>query len=376
MKVAVVSYYAVTNIGDKILTETVCWFLRKNGCQCKIVDLNGRYPFRYKGIIGFIERKFVKLFIKRNSDESIYNYFSRVISGCDLILFAGGAILDMKLTDSSHRIAQIAKVAEQYNIPIVFNAVGLWGNDYNGMKGKNIRYALSCKSVKSISARERLDDLNTFLIDPVSGHKAFRVSDTAVWCSECYGIKPKNTGQKVGINIISYETFAIRYPQISKREIIDIYIKIYSYLKSRNLDCFFFTNGVTCDTVLAKSVIGKLGLDKRKNLLSFDTMKGKEFVSLLAEFDFIVSSRLHTSICAYSLKIPTVCLSWDEKFNEFYRYIGCCSRCLSPYDFNNGNFKSVINDALLTGYDKEQYDSYRQLVKDSLDNICQYKYNY
>lgn len=45
MNIAIVSYYAVTNIGDRILSETLRWMLTPHKVQ--IVDINGRYPYRF-----------------------------------------------------------------------------------------------------------------------------------------------------------------------------------------------------------------------------------------------------------------------------------------------------------------------------------------
>ena len=47
MNIAIVSYYAVTNIGDRILSETLRWMLAPHKVQ--IVDINGRYPYRFSG---------------------------------------------------------------------------------------------------------------------------------------------------------------------------------------------------------------------------------------------------------------------------------------------------------------------------------------
>ena len=167
MRIAVVSFYAVTNIGDKILTDTVCWFLKNSGYRYKIVDLNGRYFYRFSGFIGKIERLIVGLFIRRETSEQVNVYFLRKLCHSSLILFAGGAILDTKITNCSERIFQIIKIAEQYKIPVVFNSVGLCGNDYNSIKGVNLLYSLSSNIVKSISVRERISDVNKYLIKEI-----------------------------------------------------------------------------------------------------------------------------------------------------------------------------------------------------------------
>lgn len=47
MNIAIVTYYAVTNIGDRILTDTLKWMLSAHNVT--IVDINGRYPYRFWG---------------------------------------------------------------------------------------------------------------------------------------------------------------------------------------------------------------------------------------------------------------------------------------------------------------------------------------
>lgn len=371
MRIAVVSFYAVTNIGDKILTDTVCWFLKNSGYRYKIVDLNGRYFYRFSGFIGKIERLIVGLFIRRETSEQVNVYFLRKLCHSSLILFAGGAILDTKITNCSERIFQIIKIAEQYKIPVVFNSVGLCGNDYNSIKGVNLLYSLSSNIVKSISVRERISDVNKYLIKETINNKAILVSDTAVWCSECYGIKASKKARKnlrIGINVTSYKNYIYKYPNIKKEFVLDVYVRIFKSLKLAGFDCYFFTNGVARDKEMALQIIGKLGLSSNL-LLQFSNLKGRDFVYLISGFDIIISSRLHTSICAYSLKIPTLCLPWDEKFEEFYYYMGYSERCLDLFNIDYSNLGIVIKDVFQTGYEKSQYDLYRFSIKNNLEGI-------
>ena len=86
---------------------------------------------------------------------------------------------------------------------------------------------------------------------------------------------------------------------------------------------------------------------------------------------FIVSSRLHTSICAYSLRIPTVAFSWDDKIQTFYGHIGCPERCLDIDLLQNdyGYLSTLISKAMAEGYDEQLYTANLKSVADSLASL-------
>lgn len=367
MKIAVVSFYAVTNIGDKILTDTVCWMLKKNGHHPSVVDIDARYAFKYSGICGKIERKIVPYFIRRDTEETINGYFESSFRGKDLILFAGGQIINMAISNCSQNIYRITKIAEQMRIPIAYNAVGLAGNAYDGQKGKYLKYALSSQQVISITARERVSDINQFLISKDSFCKATWVSDTAVWCSDCYNIKRNEKSEVVGINVISEKSLIPYYKETV--DPIDVYVTIYKVISSKGYECKFFTNGVLRDMLTVKEILKRLNLSAEDCVLyPSNTMKGSSFVTLLSCMSFIVSSRLHTSICSYSLKIPTVAFSWDDKIQAFYANIGCPERCLdiNLLQSDNGYLTTLISNAMTEGYDEQLYTTNRDSVASSL----------
>lgn len=370
MKIAVVSFYAVTNIGDKILTDTVCWMLKKHGHQPFVVDIDARYAFKYSGLCGKIERKIVPYFIKRDTEESINNYFESSFKGKDLILFAGGQIINMAISNCSENIYRITKIAERMGIPIAYNAVGLAGKAYDGAKGQYLQYALSSRNVVSITARERIADINQFLISKESPCKAIWVSDTAVWCSDCYNIKRSEKAHVVGINVISEKSLIPYYNETI--DPIETYVAIYKSIRSLGYECKFFTNGVPRDMLTVKEILNRLHLCAEDSVLyPSHTLKGSSFVKLLSSMSFIVSSRLHTSICAYSLRIPTVAFSWDDKIQTFYGHIGCPERCLDIDLLQNdyGYLSTLISKAMAEGYDEQLYTANLKSVADSLASL-------
>lgn len=255
--IAVVTYYAVTNIGDRILTEVLCWLLKGN--RIKIVDLNGRYAYKFHGLLGKIEKAIASKFIKRNSKKKKNAYFSRALRNKDIIIFGGGQILDMQYTDCSDNILSIVRIAERNNIPVAFHSIGLGGSDFFNKNAENIRNALSSKSIISISVRERKPDVEKFL--PIDSKiQIEQIADTAVWAKECYNIKfdVKFPYKKVGINVIRKQIYEENFKGLN---ICDIYCRLYVDLSSKGYDVKFFTNGVPSDRETLSEILLRLGLN-------------------------------------------------------------------------------------------------------------------
>lgn len=365
MKIAVVTYYAVTNIGDRILTDTLCWMLSSH--QTQIVDINGRYPYKFTrgGYLSQIEKFLVKCFVKRKSDYEINRYFRRVLKGKDLIIFGGGQIADFIYTDCCRRIYDIVNIAEEYHIPVAYNAIGFAGEDCKSANAQMFIKSLNSKTVIDISVREKFEFASNILLQrkhlPIS-----LVADTAVWSSECYGIVKMRKTNTIGINVIR-DSIINEYNKLQNINIVDIYCKLYLEFKSLGYNVRFFTNGVDKDNETISNIKEKLGL-KEECISNFTKGKGKSFLKMLCDFDFVVSSRLHTSICCYSLKIPTIALAWDDKFKEFYKNSNQYEHYINDYN-NIDNIIELCRSIIEKGYEYKDYIQYRTTIKQHIQEF-------
>jgi exopolysaccharide biosynthesis predicted pyruvyltransferase EpsI len=138
-------------------------------------------------------------------------------------------------------------------------------------------------------------------------------------------------------------------------------------LKERGYKCLFFINGPQRDVDFVNTFKNYYGIPSNKFLSNDVTRDGKLFLSTLSQFSLVISSRLHTSICCYSLKIPTLSLSWDKKINEFYGNIGREQWILGENDICKISEK--IENALTLGYDANHYDVYNNTVKHFLKMV-------
>lgn len=368
MNIGIVSYYAVTNIGDKILTDTVRWLLSNHTTE--IIDINARYIYHYNGILGRIERIIQNHFINRTTEEDIAKFFRKKLSNKDLIIFAGGQIIDFKYTDCCRNIYLLVKEAERLGIPIAFHAIGMAGNNYSDYRVNIVKMIFKSPAIRNVSVRERHEEfIKNFVVSSVSNVE--KVIDTAIWCNDCYSIN-KTTHfpyKTIGINVINHKVLDNYYGITASNQIIDLYTLIYNRLTEQGFNVYFFTNGVQHDETTLNQIIKKINNGEKKILMPKVHGSGREFVQMLTKFDFIISSRLHTSICCYSLGIPTIALPWDCKFIDFYKDTQQIDRCYSLSNIDEELFIQQIEDYIHKPYTSHNYDSYRNTVKNSLLNV-------
>ena len=323
MKVAIVSYYAVTNIGDRILTESLSYLLRKLGHSSSIIDINGRYPFKFYGSLRKIEKKFAKRFIHRENDN-LERYFRRRFMRHDNL-----------------------------HIPVAFNSCGMWGNNYDDDRVMIFSRTLAMSNVSYISLRERINEFNAFFYNKIYKKATFSC-DPAAWAAEAYKIKRTTAvSNRIGINIMTFSNSFLN------ERCNSIYSATYSLLTSAGYDCFFFSNGTAQDYELTQSILQRMGLKKNRHVTIKRYNSGKDFLQMLSQFSFVVCTRLHTAISCYSLRIPSICFLWEEKVEEFYKSIGFPERVVKIDSLEITEIPKLVEHVITQKYNGHDFEKYR-----------------
>jgi len=396
-KAVVVGLIEDTNIGDRILIESARYLysLIHPEFEYEVFDLKGRsskgttetesfHAFFYSGLVAV--KKIMVMLVKKVAGKrerdlrNIYTYclwqirkqraaafFETKLKDTDLIIFGGGGIIEYEHYDCYLHLDLITTIAEKYSIPILYNAVGFNGN----IRADDFRYkllygALNSGQVKYISVREYPEKLQRIL----GGNAGFNircVCDSAVWSREAFGINT-NSGKErmiIGVNVIRPQIFNEHGCAIAEEDVYRLYSNIINELERRNLRWQLFTNGVDSDYAMGECLLNKLGI-KDENAILPVTNNPAEYLQRLTVYAGCICARMHASICCYSLKIPTVSLSWNEKINHFYSAIGYSGRCFSPREFEAVTIVDRLQSAIADGYDRKRYDEYRDTVKTAI----------
>jgi len=109
-------------------------------------------------------------------------------------------------------------------------------------------------------------------------------------------------------------------------------------------------------------IVKRLNLPQSIITVPDKTMNGKSYMEMLTQFSAVFSSRLHCSICCYSLKIPTVAMSWDNKIDEFYTSTGRSHLCFKPSAILAANLPTIFDRIISEPVDDTFFNSYRNKI--------------
>ena len=104
---------------------------------------------------------------------------------------------------------------------------------------------------------------------------------------------------------------------------------------------------------------GEMGLSPA-DVLTVPTSP-EELVRTVSGFRGIITSRLHSCIVAYSLGVPFVAISWNNKLQYFAGNTGCPERIITRETLEPGKIIAAFDSALETGYD----NGIKQQMKES-----------
>ena len=181
-------------------------------------------------------------------------------------------------------------------------------------------------------------------------------------------LKKNKDDSIIGIGLIRPNIFREFGYDLSDDEVLNLYTDIIKLLLDRNLRIIMFTNGVEKDALFGEKINSKLGVKLRVVTPHND----EEFISTVSSFRAIVSARMHASIVAYSLNIPSINLCWNKKLIHFYENIGYTNRCIIPELFSAEYIVDSLVDVLDDDCTNKKRSPYLQSVYDFLNYNIDY----
>lgn len=129
-----------------------------------------------------------------------------------------------------------------------------------------------------------------------------------------------------------------------------------------------FGSSGNCDDRVASSWVSNKCKWWKKNLVIYDRLSVQNTLDLIAASDTVVSTRLHSSIFAYSCGVPFVDITHHSKNMSFLELINRKEQSVSFWDFNVPEVHSKICKNLTLSKDTEA-DKYRKLIQETLHAV-------
>lgn len=342
INVLLITHNTADNLGDLVIESTakalVGTALRNIGFADNEYNIDSVEP-------GMVNDRYFSM-----HQENHTQIFENKVSNSDLIVFGGAPVFNYKYEGFSERSAKILRLAEKYNKPVIFSAIGVEDYEENNPKCINLRNAIFNAPVKMITTRDNYDALSRLLAgsDIVSS----RVSDPAVFTKHVFKNflvdNEKNTTKKIGIFIIRGRAFADNRIPFNEKDAIQMWADIVSEMKKDDkYDYEILTSGSHVDEAFLHRLQIELGFPLNKCVLNMNTPE--DLVKKISSYSGVITCRLHPSIISYSLGVPCIGLIWNDKVADFYKSIGYPERALSVNDFNAKKIISSVKNAIEKG---------------------------
>lgn len=382
-----------SNFGDPIINDSCKYIVKEiiseKNIEIEEIDMTGRCDFNKKYKINIIISFFIKVIrkffslLKKVKIEKFYNfidylswyftdeylinkkYYKNKIKQSDLIIFVGGGIVKYKYQNFYHYINYITKIADKTKIPVGLNAVGIESFDDKNIKCRVLKKALNRKCIKMLTTRDDIDKLPKYISNDANIIIG-QVSDSAVYINEVYGINKNINSEFIGLGVCRGNLFIDNEINYTETQLLKLWKDIILKLDEKHIKWKIYTNGSNEDNKFAYKLADELKIEKDKTIIPNSP---RELVEIISNFKAIINTRLHSSIIAYSLKVPSIGLVWNNKLKMFGESIGYPERFLKVDEFNAETIVDKLEKAILENYEKILPEEYRKTVKEKLEEF-------
>lgn len=339
MKVTLVSFIDSSNIGDRLIAETLSEQLL-TGIEIK--------KYSYK-LIEESQVKINKNLVRRSKPHDIYykyfrqlpliknvvskgkwirsrrrmydsedvQRFEEALQQSDFLMIGGGnAIFDLSpATLSAQRFDQVVSLAKQHQLPIFVSSIGI--GPFCTKKQQNAAIA-TLKKCDFVSFRDKrsLEYLKN------AGHPAAYASvDPVFLLPEVETFEQlkaqKKLQQRIGICVIDY-----RITGCSRKDYLN-YLKdmknLIHDLAAAKKEIILFSSEVQ-DYETIETLYAEFLKDPQVNVVF---VKEKEdLLALYQSLNLVIGTRMHSMIVAVSQFVPIIGLSWQQKVVEMFKNLG------------------------------------------------------
>lgn len=272
-----------------------------------------------------------------------------LIQGVDLVIFGGAPMFNYKYEGFAERTARTLDIIRKYSKPVIFSAIGVEDYEADNLKCLRLKEALRKSCVKMITTRDNIEALQKFTEG--THIPTAQVADPAVFSSEVfvnYHDMSKIQKKKIGLFVIREGAFKDNRIPFGREQSIQLWRELADVFEKRGYDYEFLTSGHFYDETFLHRLTLEYGLKREKCVLYMNTPE--DLIEKLSSYAGVVTCRLHPSIIAYSLKVPSVGLVWNNKVKGFYESIGYPERIISvenmEADFIADRLEEAINDGV------------------------------
>lgn len=283
-------------------------------------------------------------------EYSMYLEDMEYIKNADLIIFAGGGFIKFKREKFYKFLPRIINTAQENNIPVFLNCMGVEDFDKDDERCMNLARALNSSCIKGITVRDDFDTLrNKYIIKKKDWIE--KVLDPAAFSADVYKCGSNGNSNVIGLGICRRGLFVdYDHYEITEEFIRNFWMQITQEVEKIGYQWQFFCNGLYEDYCFALSILEDLGINRNvDDYICRRPTEGHELVEIISGYKAIIAPRLHANIIAYSVGVPSIGLVWNDKLKQWGSSIGCPERFLDATDISPEKVIFLLKNAILEG---------------------------
>lgn|GEM_PF-1573571 len=298
----------------------------------------------------------------RNYRKRLASYFDLKLEGVDYIVIDGAGLLEYSYNEYHWSLLLISEYAEKHGLEVVYNAIGRAGAfDERDFGSTILKRAIRSRAVTYVSARDNVTEVQA-CAGP--GHTVKLLADSAFWMKEAYGIDTTVERSKIGIGLIRGNSLQGYGVEFGSKEWTTLFAGIATVLQERGYEFEFFTNGLPGDITLGKRVLKRLRLPD--SYLVERPVDDEVLVDTINGYRALITCRMHSSIAAFTMGVPSVILSWNDKVEKLMEIIGYPERAIKQRDFQPEFIVDAMEKALAEGIDDGLLSAMKDKAKESV----------
>lgn len=293
------------------------------------------------------------------------------IQESDLVVFGGAPVFNYRYQNFYERTARTLELCKEYGKPAIFSAIGVESYNEGNAKCERLRSTLNFDIVKQITTRDGIEKLEKYKQrdDLVIG----KVADPAVFTAEVMkNFKAeKKAEKKIGLFVLRANGFLDNGFDFSRDQSAQLWLDIIDELTARGYDYTLITSGHFGDEAFLDYMIRDRHISEKKTVFNMNCPE--KLVKKISSYDGIISTRLHPNIISYSLQVPAVGITWNEKVTKFYESINYPDRVVRIDDVNAKDIVDRLEKSMAEGVDRDK--DYLMTVYNSLFNGIKASFN-
>ena len=298
-----------------------------------------------------------------NLGPRLRSYFLSKLRGADFIVVDGAGLLEYAYNEYQEPLLLVADCAKRQGLDVVYNAIGRAGKvNEKDFRCSILKRALQADCVKYVSAR---DSVETVQLCAGAKHRVKLLADAAFWMKDVFSV-PVVERRKIGIGIIRGNALRGYGFKFDEEDWIRLFSGIAREFEKRGFAFEFFTNGLNGDIVLGKKILARMGLPDE--FLVPQPTEGHVLYETINGYAGIITCRMHSAIAAFTLGVPSLILSWNDKVDKLMAIVGCPERVVKASEFDAETVVERFEAILKKGVDPAQVEKMKALALESVDD--------